>query len=84
MHHLLKEATRRGVTVVNISQCVAGSVKMGRYEASYQLKDAGIVTGYDSTVESAVAKLMFLQGHYTDSNVIRTLMNRNLCGEITK
>jgi len=72
------------VTVVNISQCVAGSVKMGRYEASYQLKDAGIVTGYDSTVESAVAKLMFLQGHYTDSNVIRTLMNRNLCGEITK
>ena len=81
---LLKEATRRGVTVVNISQCVAGSVKMGRYEASYQLKDAGIVTGYDSTVESAVAKLMFLQGHYTDSNIIRNLMNRNLCGEITK
>ena len=84
LQQLLKEATRRGVTVVNISQCVAGSVKMGRYEASYQLKDAGILTGYDSTVESAVAKLMFLQGHYTDCNVIRTLMNRNLCGEITK
>lgn len=81
---LLRDATRRGVTVVNISQCVAGNVKMGRYEASCQLKDAGIVSGYDSTVESAVTKLMFLQARHSDCNVIRNLMNRNLCGEITK
>ena len=81
---LLRDATRRGVTVVNISQCVAGCVKMGRYEASCQLKDAGIVSGYDSTVESAVTKLMFLQARHSDCNVIRNLMNRNLCGEITK
>ena len=84
LRQLLKEATRRGVTVVNISQCVAGSVKMGRYETSYQLKDAGVVSGYDSTVESAVTKLMFLQARYSDCHVIRSLMNRNLCGEITK
>ncbi len=81
---LLKDATKRGVTVVNISQCVAGSVKMGRYEASFQLKDAGLVSGYDSTVESAVTKLMFLQAKYNDCNVIRNLMNQNICGEITK
>lgn len=84
LQQLLRNATKRGVTVVNISQCVAGSVKMGRYEASCQLKDAGIVSGYDSTVESAVTKLMFLLAKYSDSNIIRNLMNRNLCGEITK
>lgn len=84
LRQLLKDATKRGVTVVNISQCVAGCVKMGRYEASYQLKDAGIVSGYDCTVESAVTKLMYLQARYSDCHTIRYLMNKSLCGEITK
>ena len=57
---------------------------MGRYEASYQLKDAGIVSGYDCTVESAVTKLMYLQARYSDCHTIRYLMNKSLCGEITK
>lgn len=81
---LLKDATKRGVTVVNISQCVSGFVKMGRYDTGYQLQDAGVVSGYDSTVESAVTKLMFLQAHHNDSHAIRNIMNRNICGEITK
>lgn len=81
---LLKDATMRGVTVINISQCVAGSVKMGRYEASFHLKDAGVVSGYDSTVESAVTKLMFLHSHYNDCHIVRSIMNRSICGEITK
>lgn len=81
---LLKDATQRGVTVVNISQCVAGFVKMGRYDTSFQLQDAGVVSGGDSTVESAITKLMFLQAHYKDVRAIRSLMGRSICGEITK
>lgn len=81
---LLKDATQRGVTVVNISQCVAGFVKMGRYDTGFQLQDAGVVSGGDSTVESAITKLMFLQAHYKDVRAIRSLMGRNICGEITK
>lgn len=81
---LLKDATQRGVTIVNISQCVAGFVKMGRYDTGFQLQDAGVVSGGDSTVESAITKLMFLQAHYKDPRVIRNLMGRSICGEITK
>lgn len=81
---LLKDATQRGVTVVNISQCVAGFVKMGRYDTGFQLQDAGVVSGGDSTVESAITKLMFLQAHYKDVRAIRSLMGRSICGEITK
>lgn len=81
---LLKNATQRGVTVVNISQCVAGFVKMGRYDTGFQLQDAGVVSGGDSTVESAITKLMFLQAHYKDVRAIRSLMGRSICGEITK
>lgn len=81
---LLKDATQRGVTVVNISQCVAGFVKMERYDTGFQLQDAGVVSGGDSTVESAITKLMFLQAHYKDVRAIRSLMGRSICGEITK
>lgn len=81
---LLKDATQRGVTIVNISQCVAGFVKMDRYDTGFQLRDVGVVSGGDSTVESAITKLMFLQAHYKDPRVIRNLMGRSICGEITK
>ncbi|MBR2234794.1 MAG: type I asparaginase [Prevotella sp.] len=79
----LREAARRGTVVVNISQCLQGCVEMGRYDTGYQLQEAGVVSGRDSTVEAAVTKLMYLQGKY-DSNVqVRKLMNQSLCGEIT-
>ena len=80
---MLREATDRGVNIVNISQCAAGTVEMARYDAGFQLKSAGVISGYDSTVESAVAKLMHLQARYTDPLQIRQLMNRPLCGEIS-
>ena len=44
---LLKAAAQNGVVIVNISQCVAGSVVMGRYDTGYQLLDAGVVSGGD-------------------------------------
>lgn len=81
---LLYEASLRGVIVVNISQCVAGNVEMGRYETGYQLKDSGVVSGYDSTVEAAVTKLMHLQALYQDHRVIRNMMHQSIAGEITR
>ena len=81
--HLLKEATLRGIVIVNISQCVAGTVEMSRYDTGYQLKDIGVISGHDSTVEAAVTKLMYLQARYNDPNTIRNLMARSIAGEIT-
>jgi len=80
---MLSEASNRGVNIINISQCAEGTVEMARYDTGYQLKNAGVISGYDSTVESAVTKLMHLQGHYADSKVVRMKMNENLRGEIT-
>ena len=79
----LKEATSQGKIIVNISQCMAGCVEMGRYDTGYQLKEAGVLSGYDSTVESAVTKLMYLQGIYSDWHQVRNYMSRSIRGEIS-
>ncbi|MBO4906316.1 MAG: type I asparaginase [Bacteroidaceae bacterium] len=79
----LSEASDRGVNIVNITQCTAGSIEMARYNGGFQLHNAGVISGYDSTVECAIAKLMHLQAHYSDYQTIRHMMNTALCGEIT-
>jgi L-asparaginase len=79
----LREATRNGKLVINISQCMQGMVEMGRYDTGYQLQEAGVISGYDSTVESAVTKLMFLQSHYQDPEQVREQMRQSIRGEIS-
>ena len=45
----LKDATERGIIIVNITQCQRGVVEMGRYETGLKLLQAGVISGYDST-----------------------------------
>ena len=80
----LKDATDRGIIIVNITQCASGAVEMERYGTGIQLLQAGVISGYDSTPECAVTKLMFLLGHGLDNKEIRYKMNSCLIGEITK
>lgn len=83
LQKLLRQATDNGKIIINISQCMAGTVEMGRYGAGYHLKMSGVISGYDSTVESAVTKLMHLQGRYSDFETIRQFMQKSIRGEIT-
>ena len=80
---LLDEAAHRGVNIVNISQCLTGSVEMERYGAGFQLKSAHVISGHDSTVEAMVTKLMYLQGRYEDNLKVREMLQKSLAGEIT-
>lgn len=79
----LHEASRRGILFVNITQCQAGMVHMGLYETSRDLLEAGVVSGYDSTPECAITKLMFLLGQQLPAEELRSKMNTNLAGEIS-
>ncbi len=79
----VREATRRGLVIINVTQCPSGSVEMERYETGRQLLEAGVTSGYDTTVEAAVTKLMFLLGHGYSPEEVRRQMNMSLAGEIT-
>ena len=79
----LKELNEKGVILVNITQCSKGTVEMHRYGTGLQLLQAGVINGYDSTVESMVTKLMFLMGHGHSKAEIIELMNTSIAGEIT-
>lgn len=81
--HTLEELCRRGVVVVNVTQCKTGSVQMRRYETGLQLLHAGVLNGFDCTIEAMVTKMMFLLGRNLPLDETKRLMCQNIAGEIT-
>ncbi len=81
---LIHETVKRGVIIVNITQCNIGAVDMQRYETGRELLRAGVVSGLDATFEAAIAKLMFLVGHKLEKEDIKIRMRIPLVGEITR
>ena len=81
---IVKEASESGKILLNITQCSAGSVNMDIYATGKSLKEAGVINGYDSTTESALGKLFFLLGESQDNEFVKSRLEQNLRGEISK
>ncbi|OAC97904.1 hypothetical protein MUCCIDRAFT_150841, partial [Mucor lusitanicus CBS 277.49] len=79
----LKEASDRGVIIVNCTQCRKGLVT-DAYATGKQLSAIGVVPGADMTPECALTKLAYLLGKTPNNpDHVRKMMTRNLRGELT-
>jgi len=79
----IESAVKRGVVIVNVTQCAKGNVEQGKYETSVGLLSAGVVSCGDMTLEATVTKLMFLLGQSDDSEWVRDRIATNLKGELS-
>lgn len=80
---LLKRTIKKGTPIINVTQCSGGSVMMGQYETSSQLKQLGLISGKDITTEAAVTKLMFMLGEGVSIKTFKTIFETSLRGEMS-
>jgi L-asparaginase len=81
---IVREASESGKIILDVTQCLAGSVNMDIYATGKCLKEAGVVNGYDATTESALGKLFYLLGEIEDNDTVKTMLETDLRGEISK
>lgn len=77
----IKQGIDTGKAVLNITQCTGGKVMMGKYASSQRLKDIGVISGSDMTLEAAVGKMMW--GLTQTGTSLKEIFEQNLAGEIS-
>lgn len=80
---VLRQASERGIVIVDCTQCIMGHVDLSGYATGRALSEAGILSGGDMTTEAALAKLYYLLSAGLSPAEVRTQMSENLCGELT-
>jgi L-asparaginase len=79
----LREATDRGVVIVDCTQCLEGTVNLAEYAAGSAIARAGVISGYDLTAEAALAKLYCLFARGIEPEKVKELMQNDMRGEMT-
>jgi L-asparaginase len=79
---LLKEAVDAGLIIMNVTQCLAGTVDHGRYVTSSGFDEIGIISGKDIRFEAAVTKMMHALGQSEVRQEIVQILKSSISGEM--
>jgi len=81
----LGRAVVSGKTIVDVTQCLSGTVRLGQYETGVGLMARGVLSGSDMTPEAALCKLMVSLGRRNPNSSlthdIEKDMQQNRAGE---
>lgn len=78
---VLENASKRGITLLNITQCARGGVSQGAYATGATLNRIGVISGRDLTLEAAFAKLQVLIASGLSGDTLHSALQEPLCGE---
>lgn len=79
----IKEATSRGVIIMNVTQCRSGTVNMSLYDTGKDLQALGVISGKDITIEAAITKLMYVLSGKLNKEQVLNYLSVSIRGEIT-
>ena len=80
----MSDAVSRGLVIYNVTQCLNGGNESKRYYTGDMLTNAGVITGYDITVEAAITKMMYLLGCGLKGDELKSYLTTSIVGEITE
>lgn len=80
----LKKIIKKGVVVLNTTQCLAGGVNQEKYETGRHLAKAGVIDCKDMTFETAICKLMYAIENEKSVSKIKRFITNSIAGEISK
>lgn len=81
---LLDVLRKKGIIVVNITQCERGGIEEGVYETNHLMTEMNIVSGSDMTPEAAITKLMYTLAHCSSFEEIERMMETDMNGELSE
>lgn len=79
----VSDAVKKGIIILNVTQCANGGDEQKRYYTGDMLAKAGVISGYDITAEAALTKLMHLLGLGLTKDQIVEYLGKNMVGEMT-
>ncbi len=80
----LKNSIEQGLIIINVTQCIGGSVEMGKYETSRKLLEIGVVSAKDMTLSSTITKMMICLAEEKENKAIIDKFTKSWAGEITE
>ncbi len=84
LHMALSALKSQGIILINCTQCVGGSVEMGRYKTSVFLRELGVLSAGDMTTEATLTKTMHLLAYCHQLSDFSQKFHKSICGERTE